>query len=62
MPDEGSLLQSAVIFLCAAVFAVPLAKRLKLGAVLGYLLAGVLIGPQVRVRMHGCLMQCLAQV
>ena len=46
MPHEGSLLQTAVIFLLAAVIAVPLAKRLQLGAVLGYLLAGVVIGPQ----------------
>ncbi|PYB86469.1 MULTISPECIES: monovalent cation:proton antiporter-2 (CPA2) family protein [Pseudomonas] len=46
MPHEGSLLQTAVIFLLAAVVAVPLAKRLQLGAVLGYLLAGVAIGPQ----------------
>ncbi|MFV0892035.1 monovalent cation:proton antiporter-2 (CPA2) family protein [Pseudomonas kurunegalensis] len=46
MPHEGSLLQTAVIFLLAAVLAVPLAKRLQLGAVLGYLLAGVIIGPQ----------------
>ncbi len=46
MPHEGSLLQTAVIFLVAAVITVPLAKRLQLGAVLGYLLAGVVIGPQ----------------
>ncbi|MBJ9974681.1 cation:proton antiporter [Pseudomonas sp. S75] len=46
MPSEGSLLQTAVIFLLAAVVAVPLAKRLQLGAVIGYLLAGVAIGPQ----------------
>ncbi|MBH3426883.1 monovalent cation:proton antiporter-2 (CPA2) family protein [Pseudomonas alkylphenolica] len=46
MPDEGSLLQTAVIFLLAAVITVPLAKRLQLGAVIGYLLAGVVIGPQ----------------
>ncbi len=47
MPHEGSLLQAAVVFLFAAVITVPLAKRLQLGAVLGYLLAGVLIGPSV---------------
>src|SRR5690606_22262711 len=47
MPHDGSLLQGAVVFLFAAVLAVPLAKRLHLGAVLGYLLAGVLIGPSV---------------
>ncbi|MEQ7920283.1 monovalent cation:proton antiporter-2 (CPA2) family protein [Xanthomonas sp. WHRI 1810A] len=47
MPHEGSLLQAAVVFLCAAVLAVPLAKRLQLGAVIGYLIAGVIIGPSV---------------
>ncbi|MCY1397735.1 Glutathione-regulated potassium-efflux system protein KefC [compost metagenome] len=47
MPHEGSLLQAAVIFLLAAVLTVPLAKRLQLGAVLGYLAAGVLIGPSL---------------
>lgn len=35
----------AFIYLVAAVFTVPLAKRLGLGSVLGYLVAGVLIGP-----------------
>lgn len=47
MPEEGNMLQAAVVFLFAAVIAVPLAKRLQLGAVLGYLFAGVVIGPQV---------------
>ncbi|MFH7585564.1 monovalent cation:proton antiporter-2 (CPA2) family protein [Oceanimonas smirnovii] len=47
MPDDGSLLQASVIFLLTAVVMVPLAKRLKLGAVLGYLLGGVLLGPSV---------------
>ena len=32
MPHDGSLLQGAVVFLCAAVLAVPLAKRLQLGS------------------------------
>ncbi|MBO3275726.1 monovalent cation:proton antiporter-2 (CPA2) family protein [Pseudomonas schmalbachii] len=44
---EDSYLTSAVVFMLAAVFMVPLAKRLQLGSVLGYLLAGVLIGPSV---------------
>ena len=35
----------AFIYLTAAVVAVPLAKRLGLGSVLGYLVAGVVIGP-----------------
>lgn len=37
--------QQAFIYLAAAVFAVPIAKRLGLGSVLGYLVAGVIIGP-----------------
>ncbi len=41
---EGFLLQ-ATIYLAAAVIAVPLATRLGLGSVLGYLLAGIAIGP-----------------
>ncbi|UGA57032.1 monovalent cation:proton antiporter-2 (CPA2) family protein [Vibrio sp. VB16] len=40
----GYFLQ-AFIYLSAAVIAVPLAKRLGLGSVLGYLIAGVVIGP-----------------
>jgi monovalent cation:proton antiporter-2 (CPA2) family protein len=43
---DGVLMQ-AVIYLAAAVIGVPLAKRAGLGAVLGYLLAGVVIGPFV---------------
>ncbi|MCP5186147.1 MAG: cation:proton antiporter [Pseudomonadales bacterium] len=42
-----STMQSAVIFLGAAVIAVPVFKKLKLGAILGYLVAGALIGPSV---------------
>ncbi|MBC7500431.1 MAG: glutathione-regulated potassium-efflux system protein KefC [Herminiimonas sp.] len=42
---EHSLLFNALIYLAAAVVAVPIAKRLGLGAVLGYLLAGIAIGP-----------------
>ncbi len=40
----GIFLQ-AFIYLIAAVIAVPVAKRLGLGSVLGYLIAGVVIGP-----------------
>lgn len=35
----------AIIYLAAAVVCVPLSKKTKLGSVLGYLLAGMLIGP-----------------
>jgi len=45
--DSHHLLQTAVVFLLATVIAVPLTKRFRLGAVLGYLLAGVVIGPDL---------------
>ena len=41
----GPLLEQIAIFLAAAVVAVPIAQRLGLGSVLGYLIAGVAIGP-----------------
>lgn len=41
---ERFLLQF-LVFLVAAVISVPLAKKLRLGSVLGYLLAGIAIGP-----------------
>lgn len=47
MPHDGSLLQATVVFLLAVVLLVPLVQRLKLGAVPGYLLAGIVIGPSV---------------
>ncbi len=43
--DGSNLLLAGVLFLFAAVVAVPLAARLGIGAVLGYLLAGIAIGP-----------------
>lgn len=42
-----SLLFQSFVFLCAGVIAVPVAKRLGLGSVLGYLLAGIIIGPLI---------------
>ncbi|MET4675439.1 monovalent cation:proton antiporter-2 (CPA2) family protein [Luteibacter sp. ME-Dv--P-043b] len=45
--DGHHFLETAVVFLLATVVAVPLTKRFRLGAVLGYLLAGVVIGPSV---------------
>jgi CPA2 family monovalent cation:H+ antiporter-2 len=42
-----ALLESTAIFLGATLVAVPLFKKLKLGAILGYLIAGVVIGPSV---------------
>ena len=41
------MLTLALIYLGAALIAVPIAKRLGLGSVLGYLIAGILIGPFV---------------
>jgi monovalent cation:proton antiporter-2 (CPA2) family protein len=46
METEGLLFQ-AFIYLLAAVATVPIAKQLGLGSVLGYLLAGVIIGPHL---------------
>lgn len=43
---SGFLFQ-AFIYLIAAVIAVPIAKRIGLGSVLGYLIAGIIIGPLV---------------
>ena len=41
----GDWLSPALVYLGAAVLAVPLAKRLGFGAVLGYLIGGIVIGP-----------------
>src|SRR3569623_1501143 len=43
--ENHDFLRYAVLLLSAAVIAVPLAKRLQRGAVLGYLVAGAIIGP-----------------
>ncbi|KTR96933.1 glutathione-regulated potassium-efflux system protein KefB [Pantoea dispersa] len=40
-----TLLTAGVIYLVAAVLVVPIAARIGIGAVLGYLLAGIAIGP-----------------
>jgi glutathione-regulated potassium-efflux system ancillary protein KefC/glutathione-regulated potassium-efflux system protein KefB len=42
-----SLLAQIAIFLAAAVIAIPIFRRFKLGSVLGYLTAGIIIGPSV---------------
>ena len=41
----SDFLFQAVIYLLAAVVTVPVARRLGLGSVLGYLIAGIMIGP-----------------
>lgn len=42
---SASFLAQAVVYLAAAVIMVPIAQRLRLGSVLGYLIAGIVIGP-----------------
>ena len=41
----GEILFLAFVFLCAGVLSVPIASRLGLGSVLGYLIAGIAISP-----------------
>ena len=41
----SSFLYDAMIYLAAAVVFVPIAKKLGMGSVLGYLIAGIIIGP-----------------
>jgi len=43
--EHGNWLHTPLVFMAAAVLAVPLARWLRLGSILGYLAAGVLIGP-----------------
>src|SRR3954467_1372200 len=43
--NAHSLLAQALVYLAGGVISVPVAKRLGLGSVLGYLIAGVVIGP-----------------
>ncbi|MES2891800.1 MAG: monovalent cation:proton antiporter-2 (CPA2) family protein [Bacteroidota bacterium] len=42
---QDQFLFQAMVYLAAAVIMVPIAKKLGLGSVLGYLIAGVVIGP-----------------
>src|SRR5690606_22728788 len=44
---SGSILFAAIVFLTGAIICVPIAKKLGLSSVLGYLLAGILIGPYI---------------
>ena len=45
MIEHSSWLIDTLIYLGAAVVAVPIAKYLGLGSIIGYLGAGILIGP-----------------
>ena len=51
--DGTSYYAYALLLLAGAVVAAPLAKRLGLGTVLGYLAAGILIGPVLRLVTDG---------
>lgn len=42
---ENGILFQVIIYLSAALLCVPISKKLGMGSVLGYLLAGILIGP-----------------
>lgn len=44
---ENNILFEAIIYLAAAVVCVPVAKKLGLSSILGYLFAGIFIGPHV---------------
>jgi glutathione-regulated potassium-efflux system ancillary protein KefC len=43
--EAGSWLTGSLVYLAAAVIAVPLARLLGLGSIIGYLVAGIAIGP-----------------
>ncbi len=44
---DGGFLEIALVFLASAVVFVPIAKKAGMGSVLGYLIAGIIIGPFV---------------
>jgi glutathione-regulated potassium-efflux system ancillary protein KefC len=43
--EHGNWLSSSLVYLAAAVLAVPIARMLGLGSIIGYLAAGIVIGP-----------------
>lgn len=53
IPGSESLFTDPLILLGAATIAVPIFRRLGLGSVLGYLAAGVVIGPILRLIIDG---------
>ena len=53
---DGDLLH-VVVLLGAAVVAVPLFKRLGLGSILGYLAAGLVIGPSLPIPTLFCILR-----
>lgn len=53
LPGSESLFTDPLILLGAAAIAVPIFRKLGLGSVLGYLAAGVIIGPILRLIVDG---------
>src|SRR4051812_40076363 len=57
--NSETLALEMILFLAAAVISVPIAHRLGLGSVLGYLIAGVCVGPLVKswlgITSHGAM-------
>ena len=47
MSEHSNWIHLPLVFLAAAVIVVPLARWLRLGTILGYLVAGVVVGPSV---------------
>ena len=41
----SSVIEQALVFIGAAILLVPLFQKLRFGSVLGYLMAGILVGP-----------------
>ena len=53
MEHAPAWLINSFIYLSAAVIAVPLSKALGLGAIIGYLAAGMLFGPKLALLVLG---------
>ena len=50
--EHTSWLTGSLVYLAAAVLSVPIAKALGLGSIIGYLAAGIVIGPSVLGLVH----------
>jgi glutathione-regulated potassium-efflux system ancillary protein KefC len=50
--EQSNFLIQATIYLASAIIVVPLFKKLGLGSVLAYLIAGILIGPHALALIH----------
>ena len=62
--EHTSWITGALVYLAAAVLAVPLARFFGLGSIIGYLGAGILIGVPVLIatrpmRWYGCASWCV---